>query len=301
MWTIGAGNWIKYGWGLSMKEEWKPNMQLYMDLTNRPSAKDCPHPIVAAIAAVHAIAKKYPAPYTLMCSGGLDSQAMLYAWHLSGVPFNVVSIQYKSSGTFFNDYDLTELETLSKNLGVHIDYREFDLMSFLRDELPTVARFNDCDSPQICTFIRMSEMIRRGTILFGGNYIGPRAFVNYTLLGLHRYSLRVSSPKRTLIPFFLMHDPVLASSFESFSNGKSQPAEVYASAGFPLAIPVRKFNGFEKIKEFFDRYHDDIPGLYRLTYSGKPSARAFDLLFRHPYEGVGNSYRDKIEMKQILR
>lgn len=98
-----------------------------------------------------------------------------------------------------------------------------------------------------------------------------------------------------------MHDPVLASAFDPFSNGKLEPAAIYASAGFPLAIPVRKFNGFEKIKEFFDRYHDDIPSLHRLKYSDKPSDRAFDLLFRHPYEGVGHQYKDRAAMKQMLR
>ena len=98
----------------------------------------------------------------------------------------------------------------------------------------------------------------------------------------------------------LLHDPVLASSFESFANGKLEPAEVYTSAGFPLVSPVRKFNGFEKAKEFFDRYHAEIPYFHRLQYSAKPSARAFDLLFRHPYEGIGRRYKDSIEMNQLL-
>ena len=300
MWTMGAGNWIKYGWGTSMNEEWVPGMQLNMDLSNRPTVNDCPHPTYAAIAAVHRIAKEYPAPYTLMCSGGLDSQTMLLSWHMSGVPFNVVSMQYKSSGMFFNDYDLVELGLLSERLDIQIDYKEFDLLTFLDSELPDVAKLNDCDSPQICTMLKAAELIKEGTILFSGNYLGVFARVNYTLLGAHRYAMRTETPNRKVIPFFLLHDPTFTTSFAAFGGKSETPARVYVDSGFPVVLPEKKFTGFEKIKEYFDKYHDDIPPMIRLKYSCKPSARAFDILYRHPYQGVLEEYRDFVSVNQIL-
>ena len=48
-----------------------------------------------------------------------------------------------------------------------------------------------------------------------------------------------------------------------------------------------KFNGFENIKKYYDKYFNRVKPIDRLKFASKPSKRVFDLLFRYPYEGAG--------------
>ena len=288
MWRMGAENWIRYGWGEEMSSTWTPDNKLHVDFSNHDPINPATTPSDAAILTVNDIINSYPAPYTLMCSGGVDSQLMIWAWRISQVPFKVVSVKYKSNGIWFNDYDLKELEELSNKTNLPIDYREFDIIDFLENGLSTVANDNDCDSPQICTHIKISEMVDSGTILFSGNIIQSKmSIINYTILGLHRYSLRASTATRKVIPFFLLHDPRFAFSFDQYSNLSNQKSKLYEIGGCPLICQPDKFNGFEKLKEYYDKYFMRVSIEDRKRFISKPSHRVFDLLFRHPYEGVG--------------
>ena len=132
MFKMGTGNWIKYGWGDSLKEEWSPDESLTMDYTEFDISKLSSDPISAAIEAVEEISKTYPGPYTLMCSGGVDSQAMIWAWHKAGVPFNIVSIRYISDGIFFNQHDLVQLDEFCSKYNFTVNYKDFDLINFLK-------------------------------------------------------------------------------------------------------------------------------------------------------------------------
>lgn len=305
MWTMGVNNWIRYGWGKEMQDSWVPGSQLTVDFSGYDPSTNITNPVDAAMNTVREIVCTYPAPYTLMCSGGVDSQTMIWAWHKSKVPFSIVSVRYVSNGIFFNDYDLIQLNEFCAPLGLKIEYKDFDLLSFLENGLSEVANANDCDSPQICTYIEMTKKTTEGTICFSGNYLlgrmAPRA-LNYTLLGMHRYSMRSDTPTRKIIPFFLLHDPVLATSFDRFSPNKFSlgAGNIYHLAGFPVIMQADKFNGFEKAKEYYDKYKERVSAFDRLRYSNKPSKRTFDLLFRYPYEGVGEQYKNSVAMKQIL-
>lgn len=296
MWSMGADDWIKYGWDSG---KWVPGAQLTIDLRSKEIAGnlDIHH---VAVSAVHKIVDTYPAPFTLMCSGGIDSQTMIWCWSLAKVPFNIMSTRYKSNGVFFNEYDLVSLRDFCNTNSFTITYQDFDLINFLEFGLPDIARDNDCDSPQICTHIKMTESITSGTVCFSGNCLMPRAHLNYTLLGMHRYALRSSTQSRQIIPFFLLHDPVLAKSFVKTSASFKSLDDIYRLAGVPIVSPPSKYNGFENIKEFYDKYYDRVTTVDRLQYAAKPSKRVFDLLFRHPYEGAGNQYKDSVQVNQIL-
>ena len=314
MWELGHNNWIKYGWTDKLNAEWVPGDQLFVDYLNNGMLIADMDAISAAHLAIDAIVKTYPAPYTLMCSGGVDSQAMLYAWHTSGHKFEVISVRYKSIGQFFNEYDLVCLSQISQKFNIPINYVDFDIINFLENDLSLTAKINDCDSPQICTHIKFLESVSSGTAIFAGNFLIPdgTSVINYTLFGMHRHAL--INRRIKIIPNFFTFTPELAYSFieKVFDNTNKKinntidttiKNTTYLDSGFDILIPeikyfdngpVTKFTGFETLKEYYEGFGDKVDKFTRFKFSSKESDRVFDILFRYPYEGSGlckQSYR----------
>lgn len=288
MWKFGHNNWIKYGWGEEHSMTPKnPRVSLHIDFSECTRQLVLMTPIESAIDAVNKIISSYPAPYTLMCSGGVDSQAMIYAWCQSGAPFEIISVRYVSDGVFFNEYDLVCLGEVVKQHNVAINYKDIDVISFLENELQLVAATIDCSSPQICTHARFTDFVGSGTVIYSGNTLNlGGAMLSYPLLGLHRHSLLTSSETKRIIPFFFLHTPDLAYSLvDNMISGKM--GSRYEGGGFEIIQPIRKYNGFEQLKEYYDKYSDRVTPFHKLRFANKPSNRVFDLLFRYPYHSLG--------------
>lgn len=296
-WYLGKNNWIQYGFGPTFSKEWDQIHELWIKY--RTPDKNS-HPILAAINTVNSIVEEYPAPYTLMCSGGVDSQGMMWSWLISGKPFEVVTVRYLVGGVVFNDHDLGELKLFTDRHRIPVRYIDFDIIDFLEHRLKSVSEKYDCDSPQICTYMEMISEITKGTILFSGNFMGMLggAEINYTVLGLHRYSLLNNNNERAVIPFFFAHDPDLGSAFLPVIQKTTITKEqVYKDAGFPIIPQKKKYNGFEKVKEYYDQFTDRVTVKDRLRYSNQPSKRVFDLLFRYPlHVGRGKSFIQPFEI-----
>jgi hypothetical protein len=291
MWSLGHDNWIKYGWGKTFSKTKQKHDIIHIDYREHTPAVEKISTIDAAFLAIESITKTYPAPYTLMCSGGEDSQAMLWAWKLSGVPFNVVSIRYVSSGIFFNEHDLVTLYQFVEKNKIDVQYYDFDIIDFLENDHHNIATKFDCGSPQISTYIKMTELVKAGTILFSGNFITDPAqahigVINWILLSMHRYSLflKETNSIRQLIPFFFLHQPKLAYGFLPNTPSKF---DRYIKNEFEI-IPIKKQNGFERVKDHYDQYKDRISIQHRLKYIDAQSKRVMDLLFRYPY-GINNT------------
>jgi len=243
-------------------------------------------PLEAAKQTIKDIVKKYPPPYTLMLSGGIDSQAMLYAWHQSGYPYQTRSVKYTGG---FNDHDLANLSQFADAIGVNITYTEFDVLTFLETEYDQWATEYDCSSPQICSHMKMCSDIE-GTIIFSGNFCEKRrGFISYTTMGIKRYGEKAG---KSIVPFFFMESSALTFSFlpflpESFEREKSYERKwkAYVDSGFPVIMQPEKYTGFEEIKKYYDTNHKHRVTLKnRLRYASKASKRVFDLLLRYPYE-----------------
>jgi hypothetical protein len=95
-----------------------------------------------------------------------------------------------------------------------------------------------------------------------------------------------------VIPSFFLHNPKLAYSFinNNLCLDSDEPEDVYLKAGFLIAKPIKKYNGFEEIKEYYDQFSDRVLAKNKFLYSAKPSKRVFDMLFRYPLQ----SYITKI-------
>jgi hypothetical protein len=249
-------------------------------------------PIQAAVEAVNDIVKNYPPPYNLFVSGGIDSQAMLYAWKTSNHPFNVYTFRYNET---YNIHDIKTLFLFCERENIPYTIVDFDYFKFLEEEYDGIAKKYKCSSPQISMHIKMANMFT-GTNVFSGNFLlQESAVLTHAILGIYRYS-RTSEGKNT-IPYFFLHTPELAYSMHGFKQdnfdkineleklGYRRKARVYNLVGFPVMPQEQKFTGFEKFKEHYDShtYVKDDPK-NRLKFGNKDSARPFDWLFRYPYE-----------------
>jgi hypothetical protein len=284
MWQLGSDNWISYGYGPSLSSDKSvTNDDIYIDFSKYEIPPTHVPAQDAAVIAVNDIINSYPGPYTLMCSGGVDSQSMIWCWVLSKVPFNIVSVRYVSNGVCFNEYDLEGLGVFAEANNLTVTYVDFDIINFLENDLVEISKKYDCNSPQFCTHIKMSECVTEGTLMFSGNYINRAFGISYTMLGLHRYAIAARTLTRAIIPSFFLHNPILAFSFTyNVPYSVERPADVYKSACFPVIPPVKKYNGFEQIKNYYDKYTARVSGRTKLMYASKPSNRIFDLLFRYP-------------------
>lgn len=247
-----------------------------------------------AIKAVEYITQKYPPPYNLFVSGGVDSQAMLYAWHKSLKPFNAISFVYNFD---LNREDLICLELFQKIHGINIEYRDFDLFHFLETEHHDYATRYICGSPQMTPFMKIADTLKPQTCIMSGNFVntaGPGITNNH--YGLWHYGKK-SNPN--FIPFFFLETKELAHSFkhnnysQKFEESYDRKVALYQINGFPVIKQHRKMNGFEKIKEWFDTNSPRKPNpLDRLVK--KPTSfsnRNFDLLYRNKYEVAISNYR----------
>ena len=298
---MGANNWIKYGWGQDYTDEWHLDDDLMLDFTNDGFLIANMLPLAAAHYTIEKITERCPPPYTLMCSGGIDSQAMIWAWHTSGVPFTVESVKYISDKVWYNEHDLCNLVEFSNRHSIQVNFKEFDIIPFLENDLRTVSLENDCASPQICTYISMMSDIVTGTIVFSGNHlVANPAILTNDILGMHRHSVLVDTESRKVIPFFFLHTPELSYSFMWNFNPDSGPKQKrfyqdksvayeyscdrYRSMGFPVINQPEKLTGFEKLKKRYDQCSNRLSPITKLKYATCPSQRVFDLLFRYPLE-----------------
>jgi len=268
-------NWVRFE---------NTNNQITLDFT--ANVNDM-FPVDAGIYTVNYIVENYPPPYTLMLSGGIDSQAMLWAWHMSGHKFNTLSARYNHN---LNDYDLKNIEEFSSLYHIPITFINFDLFGFLDNEYDNWATEYHCSSPQICVHMKIASLVDSGTRIFSGNYIvNSMVPIDYTQLGIKRYS-EISNT--SIVPFFFLATPELAYSFEkivqqlsSTTDGYIHDTKCYHLGGYPVIPQDQKYTGFEKVKDYYDQHYMNlITPKHKLMISRNISRRVFDLLLRHPYE-----------------
>ena len=242
-----------------------------------------------ATQAIHRIVDKFPKPYTLICSGGVDSQAMILAWIRSGVEFTVVAGRYNGG---MNDHDLENLWLLQKREGFAVQVLDLDILAFHENELLTWAERYQCTSPHILSHMYICSQIPNGTVISSGNYVtkhGVQGGNTYMTFGLHRYA---SLSGQSVVPHFWMHDQDLMPAFEVLRRNLNLSevrddyqfkCELFHLSGYDVIPQTTKYNGFEKIKEYYDGRPIDYR--IRVKFSGM-SIRYYDIMFRYILEEV---------------
>jgi hypothetical protein len=286
-----------------MFDRWATIHSTGIDFTVSTFNETINNPLTAAIAAVNDIVKNYPPPYNLLASGGIDSQAMIYAWKKSNYPFKVYTFRYNET---YNWHDIKTLPEFCESEDIDYTIIDFDYFKFLEEEYDQLAKKYKCSSPQISMHIKMASYFNEGTCIYSGNMLNlKRSNLTYAMLGLYRFS---KTPEgKNVVPYFFLHLPELAYSLNQYGMklygtdiddaslasenteirqvGYYHKVDLYRHAGFPVIPQQKKFTGFEKYKEHYDTHADACQDVKtRLKWSAKPSARPFDWLFRYPYE-----------------
>jgi len=240
----------------------------------------------AGLEAVDNIVKNYPSPYYLMCSGGVDSQALAYIWKESGYNYQCVSFLYTdNNGKFYNTHDIDTFHVFAKQNNIDYTTKIFNYWSFLDNDLLTIAKQYNCASPQITAYIALANSLQTGTVIFSGNFFYPdKPPFDFDILALYRYSLQSTSP--SVIPFFFAHTEDLAFIGRTltqphFYNDYQSKCYVYKESGIPIIEQDTKLSGFELIKDYFDNVPNLISPSDRLRYASKPSKRQFDIAYRY--------------------
>lgn len=242
-----------------------------------------------AIDTINKIISVNPGPYVLMCSGGIDSQAMAYAWKCSGIPHKIVSFRYTDNiGAVYNYHDLDGLVQYSARHNLAVEYKNFNYFNFLNNELKSYALKYDCASPQITAYMKMIESFQDATVILSGNFwphAGKNPSLTYNILGLHRFALMNSHIR--VIPFFFSHTQQLAFAFsEDIPEFHTMPSyelkcTQYINGGFDVTPQKDKFSGFELIKDYFDSHTHLVSRHDRIRYASMPSKRIFDIEYRY--------------------
>lgn len=268
----------------------------------------------AAQRTIKYIVENYPQPYRLYLSGGIDSQAMLYAWNISGVEYETYSAVYNYN---LNDHDLVAIRAFADIHNIKINFVDFDLIDFFKTEHDYYAKTYLTGSPQFTSFMKMVSLQEEGTAIMSGNFLQcpdidsnkNKIYSNYPCkngMGLYHYARKTN---KNFIPFFFLERPELAYAFEvtnyvkqfienygdfrpdlpSFEASHVIPyllkGAYYKAHGFPVLEQYKKLNGFEKVKNFYDENYtvpDDYHKLERVRT--QTSTRVFDILYRNRYE-----------------
>lgn len=295
-----VNGWIKY----QFKEIGSPNKRLNGIVLDVRSPVEEMNGMDAAIEAVNKIVANYAAPYTLLVSGGVDSQAMLLAWKKSGHPFKAVHYSYNGE----NSHDYYPLNKICSDNDIQLHVKRFEAREFIcGPDLIKYAKQYDCQSPQILTYIKLAEL-HPETVLMSGNFLCHNtASLNYTILGLARYA----EVAKNFIPFFFQSTPNLTYAFQKTDaeyvakhygnpdnswDAYEMKCDTFKDHGFNIIPQEGKLTGFEKIKESFDSF--PISGKDKIRYASKPSRRPFDVLFRYK---VGSEIGEYSEQVDILR
>lgn len=263
---------------------------LVLDLTNLVESVNPSTPFEESQLAIQKIVEEHEGPYTLMCSGGIDSQAMICAWIKSKHPFTVVHYSYGS-----NMEDTKSLLAFCSSNLVPLKIKHFNVNAFLlSDEYKEMAIRYDTASPHLLTYAKFISLHKETCISAGNFFQEYSTALNWTQLGLDRFR-KISKPN--YVPMFFQSTPNLAYSFlpilehlntnrEHFLKEAVGPnfsycmkVLAYQMSGFDVIAQDKKLTGFEGIKESYDNVK--IDRRLKMKWSHMPSKRVFDVLFRY--------------------
>lgn len=239
---------------------------------------------------VEHIYNNYPAPYTLYVSGGIDSQAMLWAWHLSGRPVNAVSYVYNNG---MNHHDLhTAMPEFAQSMSVQIEYRNIDLLWFYQVHYPKYHQTYRCGSPHVCAYMYLADQQKTGTVIFSGSNTN---FYTKNEWGLYHYG-KLSG--KSIVPFFLSETAEMHHYTRSIKDINMDRLARYHAVGFPVkdqGAGHGGFSGFEKIKDVYDLAFNNrvTPQMRFQKTSAQHSGRTYDVLLRNHLEA---KYNDKYQV-----
>lgn len=230
----------------------------------------------------------------LAFSGGIDSQAMVQCFLEAGIEFDLFLLTFTNN---MNSQDADHARLFAKTHNIALHEIEIDIISFLSRDSYEICSEYKCTSPQFASHYIMYDKIREmgysgiccGGTAFAKNLEGWGPTLSAAQSNYIEYSKKHSFP---VLGNFLGYDPHLCWSIALQTPAFESPWKIdldpnhnyfgqqhlrylakvqgYRDTGFAIIPQETKFNGFEKVKEYFATLYKD--------------GWAFEKKFRHPLE-----------------
>lgn len=230
----------------------------------------------------------------LAFSGGIDSQAMIQCFMEAGIQFDLFILTFAND---MNSQDVEHAKIFAAKHNLILNAIEIDIISFLTRDSYLMGSEYKCTSPQFASHYVMFDKIREmgytgiccGGTAFAKSLEGWGPTLSAAQSNFVEYSYRHSFP---VLGNFLGYDPYLcwtiALQTPMFSSSwkiglepnndylgqqhlrYAAKVEGYRNTGFNIIPQETKFNGFEKVKDYFAMKYKD--------------GWAFEKKFRYPLE-----------------
>ena len=241
---------------------------------------------------IGASAQALKKPVVLCLSGGIDSEAVAWAFLCSGVHFRAVIMRFKGG---LNDFDIAPILAFCKRQNIKHESFEVEPQAFFESgKYLEYGKTYSCQSPQLALHLYLLDHIEGLPVLC---WQAPEILYHlkeksFGLPGdLHSVFLRYFyQNKRPGIPFFFLYTPELYTAFyrtpilqtliwfgeqgAKVTNFYEHKCITYIQGGFPVRPRAHPYTGFEKLRDLYDKK------------DGKSFGTAFDDRFRKPLEKI---------------
>jgi hypothetical protein len=223
----------------------------------------------SAVAACHSIRETYPAgKFSIMLSGGSESEICLRSFLEAKIPFNVYIGRYEND---INLYDVSFAITLCESLGISYTILDFKLQKFLESHAVDYSLYSQQNNSRLLPQLAMCDQVDGIPIMGGGEpYILKVEnsnkqkewvlLISENSLGWFKYFVRQN---REAIPYWCQWSPALYQSWMNLpwfqllihdklhGNAASNKISGYQKQ-FPELLTRMKKTGFEKVENLFD-------------------------------------------------
>jgi hypothetical protein len=249
-------------------------------------------PIEESVRAAQIINQNYVKPFWICLSGGVDSEAMAFAFLKAQVPFKVAIWRYNGG---LNNHDIRHAMEFCERHDLEFEIIDFDVISFL--ESPAFTDFMLTyrnRSPQFAVHMKCLEQLD-GTSLMPWQ---PIMVINsHENLGIkERFILTIPDDRHfsfyrfcvekniSCIPFFFLFTPELAYSFLRLPAFRDSllpdcplskyelKCRTFREGRFEIQAKAAKYTGFENVILYYQERFNDF------------SKNPFNEYFRLPFE-----------------
>lgn len=233
-------------------------------------------------------------------SGGVDSQAACLLMHQAGINFEIAILEFNDG---FNSMDTSSAIEFCDEHGFKYNIFKLDILNFLTRELNTYVTRYECPSPQFSAHFKFFETLMAAksptSIICGGNtpFMQGGNWVFNTSRSQNAWTVFSQRNNQPMIGNFLCWSqdiafPLMMSTDDIpiLKNPEVDRYEAKVQGMHRLGIEVTpqemKFNGFEKLKEYFKELSGD--------------GWAFEKMFRHPNLKFVDEYVGVLDLSATL-
>jgi hypothetical protein len=281
------------GFGRDLEPQPSPGLPFFWDYRTEFS-RPVLDPFSEAVEAVRVIARERPGPYTVLLSGGIDSQAVLLAFKAAQVPFRALTFSYDGGR---NHYDTSYAVDLCWREAIDLDFHSVALTDFhTSDQLLDWGQRYLTDSPHmVCQLYGLITADLPGTVIMGGNPVLPRGNGRNTVYrGVTPWRLTAPCRLPNAVGLFHSYTRELHYSWQTIPIGDlldgapgipdSDPVASYAikvalyqRGGFDIIPQNGKQHGFEWLKTDIEVRQPDF---------WRDGVHEYDRLYRLPLEAA---------------